>query len=183
MIRSNPLCLSLCFVTVKSCHLGGRLIARAPGCRYLIGGEHSSLLTRIATKVGALLSMRMKVSRFLELESAIRVSEPVLRTYPGLESDEDHGCIEVSAFFKQLSPCRDFVVDFVGQVENHLDVRLRTRYFLECETFSLISQKGVNGHQRGQVEFADGYLSLLEPRWRFQFGFSPSGFTIISGIE
>ena len=66
------------------------------------------------------------------------------------------------------------MIDFAGQIESHeekngdyhLDARLKTRYFLECEAFSLTSQKDVNGHQKGQVQFADGYLSLLEPRWR-----------------
>ncbi len=68
------------------------------------------------------------------------------------------------------------MIDFAGQVENHeeksggLSLRRKIKnaiFFLGCETFSLTSQKGVNGHQKGQVEFADGYLSLSEPRWRF----------------
>jgi len=36
--------------------------------------------------------------------------------------------------------------------------------FQGCEAFSLTSQKDVNGHQKGQVQFVGGYLSLLEPR-------------------
>jgi hypothetical protein len=33
--------------------------------------------------------------------------------------------------------------------------------FLGCEHFSITSQKDVNGHQKGQAQFVDGYLSLL----------------------
>ena len=34
--------------------------------------------------------------------------------------------------------------------------------FLGCEAFSITSQKDANGHQKGQAQFVDGYLSLLE---------------------
>jgi len=35
--------------------------------------------------------------------------------------------------------------------------------FLECEASSLTSQKDASGHQKGQAQFVDGYLSLLGP--------------------
>jgi hypothetical protein len=36
--------------------------------------------------------------------------------------------------------------------------------FLGCETLSLTSQKDASGHQKGQAQFVDGYLSLLGPQ-------------------
>jgi hypothetical protein len=49
--------------------------------------------------------------------------------------------------------------------------------------FSLTSQKDVNGHQKGQAQFVGGYLSLLEPRWRFFCGFIRGGSTSTFRIE
>jgi hypothetical protein len=40
--------------------------------------------------------------------------------------------------------------------------KIKDAIFLECEAFSHTSQKDVNGHQKGQVQFADRCLSLLE---------------------
>jgi len=42
--------------------------------------------------------------------------------------------------------------------------KIETNTFLGCEAFSLTSQKDASGHQKGQAQFVDGYLSLLAPR-------------------
>src|SRR5215831_2768577 len=42
--------------------------------------------------------------------------------------------------------------------------KIETNTFLGCEAFSLTSQKDASGHQKGQAQFVDEYLSLLAPR-------------------
>jgi hypothetical protein len=41
--------------------------------------------------------------------------------------------------------------------------KIENTIFLGCEAFSLTSQNDASGHQKGQAQFVDGYLSLLEP--------------------
>jgi hypothetical protein len=61
--------------------------------------------------------------------------------------------------------------------------KIQNTPFLGCEAFSLTLQKDVNGHRKGQAQFVGGYLSLLEPHWRFYSGFFHSGFTPTYRIE
>jgi hypothetical protein len=54
--------------------------------------------------------------------------------------------------------------------------------FFRCEAFSLTSQKDASGHQKGQAQSVDWYLSLLGAQSRFFYGFIRSGFTTTSPI-
>jgi hypothetical protein len=39
--------------------------------------------------------------------------------------------------------------------------KIERTIFLGCEAFSFTSQKDASGHPKGQVQFVDGFLSLL----------------------
>jgi hypothetical protein len=67
----------------------------------------------------------------------------------------------------------------------HIEIgaRFGTLHFLGWEASLLTSQKDVNGRQKGQEQFVGGYLSVLEPRWRFFCGFIRGGFTTTFRIE
>ena len=49
--------------------------------------------------------------------------------------------------------------DFLVHRQNGRKIERTT--FLGCEAFSLTSQKDAGGHPKGQVQFVDGFLSLL----------------------